>query len=214
MAAEYSGRTVQEAVDAATKELGLGADDVLVEVLQEPRPALLGFGGREARVRVSKKPEASDLLGQFATTALQHMGFTAEARVSLTPDATNIEITGDEVDALISSQGKNLDAIELLLGVHAQRQGIQRAPIIVDAAGYRASHERTLVDAARDAADRAAQANEPVRMDPMSPRDRRVVHMALKDDNRVHTASEGEDDDRRVVVVPGAPGSTTSPQYL
>jgi spoIIIJ-associated protein len=210
VASEYSGRTVHEAVDVAVKELGLERDELVVEVLQEPRPALLGFGGREARVRVSRKPDASDVLGQFAATALRYMGFTVEAHVSGTPEATNIEITGEDLDVLVDSQGKNLDAIELLLGIHAQRQGIQRTPIVVDAAGYRAQHEKGLVDAARAAADRAAEANEPVRMDPMGPRDRRVVHMALKDDARVHTVSEGEDDARRVVVLPGAPSTSSA----
>jgi spoIIIJ-associated protein len=206
MVAEYSGRTVQEAVETAAKELGLVPTELVVEVLQEPRPALLGFGGREARVRVSKKPEASDVLGQFVTTALGHMGFAVQANVTESPNATMLEITGDDVHMLVDSQGKTLDAMELLLGVHAQRQGIQRAPIIVDAAGYRAQHEQVLVDAARAAAEKAAQ-GAPVRLEPMSPRDRRVVHMALKDDGRVHTSSEGEDDARRVVVLPGPPTS-------
>ena len=136
------------------------------------------------------------------------MGFDAEAHVSETPEATTIEIIGNDRDVLVEGQGKNLDALEMLLGIHAQRIGIQRVPIIVDAAGYRAQHEGGLVDIARSAADRAVEADEPVRLDPMGPRDRRVVHMALKDDPRVHTSSEGEDDDRHVVVFPGAPGAS------
>jgi spoIIIJ-associated protein len=213
VAHEYSGRTVHEAVEVAAKELGLDLDDLVVEVLQEARPALLGFGGRDARVRVSRKPEVSDVLAQFATTALQHMGVIATAQVSSTPEATNIEIIGDDLQSLTASQGKSLDALELLISVYAQRQGVQRAPIVVDADGYRAQHEKGLVDAARSAADRVASGNEPVRMDPMGPRDRRVVHMALKDDSRVHTASDGEDDARHVVVLPGpAPAASSTEQ--
>jgi spoIIIJ-associated protein len=202
---EYSGRSIEEAVDAASKELGVSRDDLVVEVLQEPRPALLGFGGRDARVRVLKKPAADDVLGQFTSTALGYMGLAVSAAVSHTPESTTIDIIGADAHALTASQGKNLDALELLVGIHAQRQGVFRAPIVVDAAGYRAQHERGLVETARSAADRASGANEPVRMNPMGPRDRRVVHMALKDDARVHTASEGQDDDRHVVVMPGAP---------
>lgn len=205
---EYSGRTVHEAVDAAVKDLGLEPDELVVEVLQEARPALLGFGGREVRVRVSRKPATDAILGQFAASALRHMGFDVEAHVSETPESTNIEITRSDLSVLVGSQGKNLDALEMLVSVHAQRLGMQRVPIVVDAAGYRAQQEKGLIDVARSTADLAVEGDEPVRMDPMGPRDRRVVHMALKSDTRVHTASEGEDDARHIVVFPGGPGTS------
>jgi spoIIIJ-associated protein len=202
VAVETSGRTVDEAVEHALKELGAGREDVDIEVLQEPRQALLGFGGREARVRVTRKPDHLETAREFAVSALRLMGFDVDARASETPESVVIDLVGQDLGGLIGRHGRTLDALELLVALYAQRRSGQRVQVIVDAAGYRARHERTLVEVAQHAAEKAVQGGVPIRMDPMGPRDRRIVHVALKDDARVRTASEGEDDERRVVVFP------------
>ena len=72
----------------------------------------------------------------------------------------------------------------------------------VDAARYRERRRELLDRGGRDAADRAARNGEPVRLEPMSASERRIVHEVLKDRTDVETFSEGDDPDRRVVVAP------------
>ncbi|MGQ0567960.1 MAG: RNA-binding cell elongation regulator Jag/EloR [Armatimonadota bacterium] len=209
---EGAGRTIDEATERALKEIGARRDEVDVEILQEPRPALLGFGGREARVRLTRRPSAVQVAQVFTSSVLQMMGYDVTVSASETADGLAVNLQGDDLGGLIGRQGRTLDAIELLAALHVQRKAGQRFPVIVDAAGYRARREQTLVEAARGAADRAAKERTAVALEPMEPRDRRVVHLALRDDARVETASEGEDENRHVVVVPKASqGDTESP---
>lgn len=199
---EYTGRTIAEAVGRALEATGLSRDQVDVEVIQEPRAALLGLGGREAKVRVRPKPTIAAFAKAQVEQILGLMGYAGTATVEESKDAVSVTLAGHDMGALIGRHGRTLDALEFLLGLHVARRRGAWIPVVVDAQGYRARRERALVDAAHEAAERAVRGGEPVMMDPMEPRDRRTVHVALQDDPRVTTASEGEDDQRRVVVHP------------
>ncbi len=201
-APEYSGRTVDEAVKRALAELGVAREQVNVDVIQEPRQALLGLGGREARVRVALRATPGPFAQKTAEEILSLMGYEATASLQESQDALAVTLSGRELGALIGRHGRTLDALEFLLGLHVARQHGRRIPVVLDAEGYRARREKALRDIAQQAAERAANEGEPVRLDPMEPRDRRSVHLALQDDTRVTTSSEGEDDQRCVVVHP------------
>ena len=201
-ATEHSGRTVAEALDRALAALGVSRDEVEVEVIQEPRPALLGLGGREAKVRVTRKATPGAFAQQEAEQLLGLMGYEAQAAVEESAEGISLTFVGQEMDLLIGRDGKTLDALEFLLGLHVARRQGQWIPIVVDTQGYRARRERTLIAAAQQAADRAAREGAPVVLEPMESRDRRTVHLVLQDDPRVTTASEGEGEQRRVVVHP------------
>lgn len=203
--AEASGRTVEEAVDLALREVGASRDAVDVEILQEPRPALLGFGGREARVRVTLRPTAAQEAVAFAAGILELMGRAANIRLEEKAEGITLSIHGGDAAGLIGRRGRTLDAIELLVALHIQRRQGQREQVTVDAADYRAKREKALIADAHRAADRAVRKGVPVAMDPMGPRDRRTVHLALREDTRVRTVSEGEDEHRHVVVTPREP---------
>lgn len=200
--AEGSGRTVEEAIDQALSHMGASRDDVDVEIVQEPRQALLGLGGREARVRVTRRPTAADAARAFVTEALQLMGYAVTSSIAESDEGLAVTLEGHGVLGLIGRHGRTLDALEVLLALHLMRKFDKKIPLTLDAAGYRAKREKAVGDLAREAATRASEEGTPVALDPMHPRDRRIVHLTLKDDLRVRTASEGEGEHRHVVVVP------------
>jgi spoIIIJ-associated protein len=210
-ATEGTGRTIDDAIEHALQLLGAARDDVTVEVLQEPRQALLGFGGREARVRVTPRRGAADLGKAFSEAALQLMGYAAEAHAEDTPEGISVTLEGSEIGRLVERHGRTLDALELLLAVHLHRETGRRTQVVVDAGGYRARREETLVEQAVRAAERAVAERTAVALDPMDPRDRRTVHLALRDDERVSTSSEGEGEHRHVVIAPLKPGDRKDP---
>jgi len=201
-ATEHSGRTVAEALDRALAALSVSRDEVEVEVIQEPRPALLGLGGREAKIRVTRKATPGAFAQLEAEQLLGLMGYEGQATVEESPEGISLTLTGQEMDSLIGRDGKTLDALEFLLGLHVARRQGQWIPIVVDTQGYRARRERTLIATAQQAAERAAREGTAVFLEPMESRDRRTVHMVLQGDPRVTTASEGEGEQRRVVVHP------------
>ena len=112
------------------------------------------------------------------------------------------DITGDDLAVLIGRHGKTLDAIQLLVSAITLRTIGFRYPIIVDVEGYKTRRKEKIESLARSVASKAASQGRPVKMRPMTPAERRVVHIALRDDPRVTTESEGEGAARHVVVKP------------
>jgi spoIIIJ-associated protein len=119
-----------------------------------------------------------------------------------TPDEIRIEIEGPDAGRIIGKKGNVLDAIQYLTARVVVRPGEPRRHVIVDAEGYRARHEDQLAQMARRLAQRVATEGKVITFDPMSARERRIVHMALRDMKGVRTESMGEEPQRRVQIIP------------
>jgi len=113
-----------------------------------------------------------------------------------------LDIVGGECATLIGRHGRTLDAIQALVSAITNRRLGFRYPVVVDVEGYRHRRKSKLEDIARRSADRAARQGIPVHLRPMTAYERRIVHVALRDDRRVMTESEGEEPYRQVVVIP------------
>lgn len=113
-----------------------------------------------------------------------------------------LDIVGGDFGVLIGRHGRTLDALQVLVSAITNRRLNMRYPVVVDVSGYRHRRRVKLEEIARRAADRAVRQRRAVELRPMTSFERRVVHMALRDDRRVTTQSEGEDPRRMVVVHP------------
>lgn len=113
-----------------------------------------------------------------------------------------LDITGDDLAVLIGRHGRTLDALQFVVSAITVRSMGFRYPVIVDVEGYKSRQREKLESIARSTANKAASQHRSVKMRPMTPYERRIVHIALRDDDRVDTASEGEGSARHVVVVP------------
>lgn len=113
-----------------------------------------------------------------------------------------LDITGDDLAILIGRHGRTLDALQFVVSAITVRSMGFRYPVIVDVEGYKSRQREKLESIACSTANKAASQHRSVKMRPMTPYERRIVHIALRDDDRVDTASEGEGSARHVVVVP------------
>ena len=113
-----------------------------------------------------------------------------------------LDITGDDLAVLIGRHGKTLDALQFIISAITVRSIGFRFPVIIDVEGYKNRQRQKLESLARSSAKRAAFQQRSVKLRPMTPYERRIIHIALRDDPRVETASEGEGSARHVVVVP------------
>jgi len=151
-------------------------------------------------------PQALRALG-FIQMLIEKMAMDAE--VTLAPDdgegsedEIRLEIEGPDAGRIIGKRGAVLEAIQYLTTRVAHKPGEPRKHIAVDAEGYRARHEDQLAEMAQKLARRVAKEGKVITFDPMNARDRRVVHMALKEMTDVRTESHGEGPDRRVQIIP------------
>ena len=111
-----------------------------------------------------------------------------------------LDITGDDLSILIGRHGKNLDALQVIVASIVYQKIGFRYPVVVDVEGYKSRQRAKIESIAKSAANRAVSQGKSVKLRPMNPYERRIVHVALRDDSRVTTQSEGEGESRRVVV--------------
>lgn len=148
-------------------------------------------------------------MGQSAVslleTILKAMEFDARPElVSENPEEIQIEISGetDDIGRLIGRHGQTLDALQYLIGIAINRERYEKMRVLLDAEGYRERHKQALEARILDLAVKVKEAGQEAVLEPQSARDRRIVHMVLADDPEVNTYSEGEGENRHIVITP------------
>jgi spoIIIJ-associated protein len=140
---------------------------------------------------------------------VSHMGLTArvsgrwgEADEPDEPRPVLVDIRGDDLSLLIGRRGESLAALQYITRLIVGKELGNYLPIVVDVEGYRARRERQLRQLARRMAEQAVERGRTMTLEPMSPAERRIIHLELRDHQRVFTESVGEGENRKVTVVP------------
>jgi len=133
---------------------------------------------------------------------LRHMEVPAAINVRHADGAVLFELTGDSSGVLIGRRGQMLDALEYLLNRVAGRDEGSAPRIIVDSENYRARRRDALQELARRMGEQAKKKQKPVTLNPMSPRDRRIVHLILQEDSSLVTKSSGKGYFRKLIIIP------------
>lgn len=111
-----------------------------------------------------------------------------------------LDVTASDLAVLIGRHGRTLEALQTLVSLLVSRKLGFRYPLAVDVEGYKSRRHDKVVSMAKSAASRAVAQNRSVNLPPMTAYERRLVHIALREDDRVETHSEGSDPERRVVI--------------
>ncbi len=160
------------------------------------------------RQRQAPPPDdRADAASEFLWRVLDEMGMDVSVRrrrprPDSSPDEIHLEIVGHDVGRVIGKKGQVLSALQYLVNRVANRPGLPRRHVVLDAEGYRHRRETTLASLARRLGEQAVKEGKIITFEPMSPRDRRVVHLALAKFPNVVTKSDGEGDERRVRIIP------------
>lgn len=256
---ESSGNSVDKAIAAALETLGVGREDVEIEVIDEGSRGLLGIGSRPARVRLVletaiateeeapsypaptpisepaavvdvdeeveveeeqavEAPTATDtvedelrsvapIARQTLEELLEKMGIRAkiEDYVKSPQDEDDyhkliLNIRGEDLGVLIGRRGETLDALQYITRLIVGREVERRVNLVVDVEGYRARRERSLRQLAQRMAERAVATGRRQVLEPMPAAERRIVHIALRNNAQVATESVGHDDNRKVTI--------------
>jgi len=203
---EKRARTVEDAIDAAVRELNTKRDRVEIEVLEEGNRGFLGIlGGKDARVRVTYKPvieEKKEHAERLLSRIIGYIGISASVEGSIENESVCLNIHGEDLGLVIGHRGETLDALQYLIGLATNKLGDEWVRVLIDAEGYRAKREETLRRLAQRLAEKVRSRRRKAVLEPMSAADRRIIHVALQDDGDVETYSEGRDPYRYVVIVP------------
>jgi spoIIIJ-associated protein len=202
---EMTGKTIEEALEAALAQLDVPPERVEVEVLEEPGRGALGLTSTAAKIRVTVLRENALQAEEVLVEMLQRMGIEASVEHRLENHDEGpaiIDIRGEDLGLLIGWRGDTLRALQLLVNTNIRQNMDDAEPVVIDVERYRARREDSVRELAKRAADRAKRNQERIGLDPMQPYERRAVHTALAEDPDVSTESEGEGPDRRVVITP------------
>lgn len=199
---ETTGKTVQEALKSALAELKVTEDKVEVEVLDAGNKGFFNFiGTRPAKIKVKVKRDYIDEAKSFIRDILDCMGVKAEVKIVEEDNIIKIYLTGPDMGILIGYRGETLDSLQYLISLVVNKgHDVEYKRVILDTENYRLKREETLKRLARRIADRVRKTARAVKLEPMNPYERRVIHSALQNDFYVNTYSEGDEPFRRVVV--------------
>ncbi|MGE5842206.1 MAG: RNA-binding cell elongation regulator Jag/EloR [Deltaproteobacteria bacterium] len=122
----------------------------------------------------------------------------------------NLKIQGDRSGLLIGRKGNTLDSLQFLVNKIVSKALDKKIDVVIDSENYRRRREDSLTQLALKMGDKAKRIKKPVTTNPMNPHDRRLVHLALKDDEQLETRSRGEGLMKRVVIIPKGKGQRAS----
>jgi len=127
-----------------------------------------------------------------------------EASVTAKEDEEQIKVSidGEDAGSLIGKKGKTLDALQFVVNKIVGRLPGEHKVVVVDSEGYRERREASLVELAQRLGDKVLDEQKVVKLNPMSPRDRRIIHLTLRDVEGLCTESEGEGEERRLLIIP------------
>jgi spoIIIJ-associated protein len=139
---------------------------------------------------------------EFTNGLLELGGFDLTASAEAGDDGLKVQISGADVALLLGHNAELLDAMEYLCNRVFLRETGHESRIVLDSGNYRARREKELRLMAEKAAERVRTTRIPFSFDPMSPNERRIIHLALGEDQTVKTESRGNGVDRKVTIYP------------
>ena len=216
-----SARTVDEAIELALKELDADRDEAEVEILSRGKTGFLGIGSELAQVKVTRisadrndagVPTTSAGETTAAGVATDAVGHILEAagvnvtrilRSAHDPESGGpiIDLAGEDSGLLIGRRGQTLQALQFLVNLIVRKQ-FDGVRVVLDVENYRQRREASLREMATKIAERVAQTNRSITLEPMPPADRRIIHTTLTDHPSVATESTGEGEGRKVTIRP------------
>ena len=204
---EISAKTVEEAVELALRELDARREEVEIEVISRGKTGFLGIRAENARVRV-KRIAAEDSAAVTTMDVIKKMlasaGVSAVAMLRDAHDSETggpvVDIEGEDSGLLIGHRGETLAAMQFLVNLLVNRGRTDTVRVTLDVEQYVERRHRSIRELALGVAERVAASGRAIVLEPMPPRERRVVHLTLADHPRVTTQSVGMGADRRVSI--------------
>lgn len=197
--------TVDEAVKSALEQLEAEINEVQIDVLKEPSKGLFGslLGSKIAKVKVTMVNGPEEKAREFIDKILNKMNIKAEYTVSFENNVLKLDITEvdeDDKGIIIGKRGNTLDELQFLLSLIINKKREAYVKTVLNIQDYREKREETLKNLARRTAERCRYYKRKVKLEPMNPYERRVIHSTLQEERDIVTYSEGNDPFRKVVV--------------
>jgi len=197
--------------------LGLGGEPAIINVNYDDKSKPKKTTKSKPKAKVEKRPEKSiakeldDIDEETEKLAIDIVNYLLSSlkvdvktffrdKDDFDTKSLYFEIEGDDSGLIIGRKGETLRSFEFLISFIIKRQLDKRVRVILDVEGYQERRRSNLVSIAESNAKKVIKYGKPIKMDPMSPFDRRIIHLALEKDKKVITESQGSGPRRQVVI--------------
>jgi len=214
----FNGKTVDDAIENGLKALSATLSEVDIEVIDEGKKGIFGIGGKPAQVKIVKKEtpvvekeekkedscveEDSLRAKSFLTDLFKYLNLEVEVSSTEEENLITITLKSEKSSSLIGYRGEILDSLQTLASAIANKGRDSYRRVIVNCEGYREKREETLKALAIKLADKAVSKGRKMKLEPMNPFDRRIIHSTVADREDITTESEGKDPARYIVIIP------------
>ena len=221
-----TGKSTEEAIEAALLELNVAREDVDIEIIETSNKGLFGiFGQKDAKVKITVKGEDvseksekpvttektvkaeanhSEVISKtetFVLTVLEKMGIEAKCGIDINENnRITICLEGENMGMVIGRRGETLDALQHVCQLYVNKEFETFYKVTIDTENYRAKREEALVSLAQGLARKVMKTRKEIVLEPMKPYERRIIHTALQNYNKIKTHSIGEEPNRKLVV--------------
>jgi len=223
---EIEGKTIDEAIEKACSEFNLPREKLNIEIISDGTTGFLGLGSKKARIKASRmsidmwieaeqieaaaqktpSDEAEESSSMAAKRLLEgilaRMKLDCPVTVEETSDTIILNIKGDGGGLLIGKRGQNLDAIQYIVSKATNKFTDNKKMIVIDTESYRKRREESLIALAEKLAEKVKKTKKAVTVGHMNAHDRRIIHLALQNDEQLITKSRGEGEFRKIVIMP------------
>ena len=194
--------TVEELVPAAEEKIEMTEAATVETVAESQAQALPENAEQKAAEKRAALERAEEKGRAFLSKIFEEMKLDVVIDVKEKNNYLVFDLKGDNLGILIGRRGDTLDSLQFLLNLVINEKNSVKVKGIIDIENYRAKREETLIGLSHKLAAKARKTGQKVVLEPMNPQERRIIHMALQNDRRVTTYSEGEEPYRKVVIVP------------
>lgn len=214
---QMTGKTVEDAIEIALRELDVDRGEVEIDVISRGKAGVFGLGSEPAKVKVSKLLLSSSKEVDSSSDVIRVARETIDELISLMDvdvmcnlrqaeseevGGPLFEIEGDDSGLLIGRKGETLRSLQFMVRFLVSRKTGERANLSVDVEGYDDRRRQSLSSLANRVAQRVVKTGRSIELEPMNPRERRLVHITLSENGDVYTESSGTGEGRRVVILP------------
>lgn len=217
---EYEGKNERECIETAVQELSIPEDKLQIEVLQKGKSGFFGLGGsQKALIKVTYTeedmvvdgfPVKSGSLEDYEEATIDFLvGLFNRMELDVDIEVDNdkqskvfIDLASDNSALIIGKRGKTLEAVQMLANIVAGKKHGKAYKSVINIEQYREKRQKVLTELAHKVANDVRKSGKARSLEPMNPFERRLIHLAIQDENDVETRSEGEGVMRKVTVFP------------
>jgi spoIIIJ-associated protein len=168
----------------------------------DSRPAVDGSDAAEVGDSGALLVQEGDIAADYLERLLDIIDYDGDIDLDVENDRAVVAIVGDGLQALVGPQGQTLDALQELTRLAVQQRTGVRSRLMLDVSGHRQARREALSALAKRTVDEVLSSGTSFRMDPMNPFERKIIHDTVAGIDGVESESEGEEPNRRVVVLP------------